>query len=181
MEWRAPLRWLLYRSLMGLSPRYCVEGVEVIDASGGHDQLAIQRLEEALELIRDTDPRRHHRLKKDIKRFILVKAGGPEYAHEVQACVLRSAYVRNAEAAAVATTIVHEAMHARLCARRVGYGMGIRARVEEVCTREQIAFVKRLGRDDILVQLEEKLKRPWWTESELRSRRTDALRDLGFS
>jgi hypothetical protein len=154
-------------------------GIEVIDVAEEHSDLTLERLAQALRLLQDVDRRRYERFRKNIKRIILVKAGGPEFASELNACVLRSGYLREGSPRAVATTLVHEAAHARLVRAGIGYGLSVRDRVELICVREQIAFAEKLGDEGILDHLRQKLQRPWWTPAQLRERRVEAWERLG--
>ncbi|MCW3096430.1 MAG: hypothetical protein JWL77_2048 [Chthonomonadaceae bacterium] len=82
-----------------------------------------KKVVDALVLIRHVDPRRYRYLQRDVKRIMVF--GTPSYQgkwHNLCAlCELTDTYVQNSETTPelVASTIVHEAMHARL------YRMGI--------------------------------------------------------
>ncbi|MFL5493649.1 MAG: hypothetical protein ACJ8DC_04605 [Gemmatimonadales bacterium] len=179
-EWiRARVRWLLLRGLLILSQRKKLDGIEVVDAAEEDGERTLERLRGALNVIEKGDPRRYQRLKRDLRRIVLVRAGDPEFASEIGACILRSGYVRESEPAALASTLVHEATHARLCRLGIGYGPALRARVEGICVREQIAFAERIGSVEILDHLRQKLDRPWWTRAQLQERRIVAWRNLG--
>lgn len=176
---RAPARWILMKVLFLLSPRAAIDGIEVIDVAEDQSKRTLVGVREALQVIQRVDPRRYARLRQDLHRIVVLKAGGPEFAPEVGACLLPSGYVRESNAAAVATTLVHEATHARLWRRGIGYGPDLRGRVERTCVKEQVAFAERLGDVHILSQLREKLQRPWWTPAQLHERRIAAWRQLG--
>jgi hypothetical protein len=163
-----------------LSPRAYVNGIEIVDIAEEESELTIACLREALNVLRLTDSRRYRRLKQDLGRIAIVRAGGPDFAPEVNACLLRSRYVRDAGPGAIATSLIHEATHARLWRLGVGYAPRLRARVEKICVEEQIAFAKRLGDPFVLAQLEAKMQRPWWTPSQLHERRITALKQLGL-
>lgn len=181
VDWiRAPIRWALLKGLLILSPRTALNGLEIVDVAEEETEQTIGALSEALQLIDMVDSRRYKRLERDLRRIILMRAGAPEFASEVGACMLRSRYVRENRSAVVATTLVHEATHARLWRSGIRYGPQLRGRVEAVCVGEQIAFAERLGDTEILAYLREKLQRPWWTREQLHERRLAAWRDLGL-
>jgi hypothetical protein len=181
-EWiRSAARWILLRALFALSPRSQAGGFEVIDVAEEEGEVTLDRLRSVLELIAQVDQRRYQRMQRDLKRIVLMKAGGPEYASETEACILSSGYVRDGDPGVVAATLVHEATHARLCKAGIGYGRSIRARVEQLCVREEMAFAVRLGRQDVLAHLQQKLASPWWTEAALKERRKAALAALRAS
>jgi hypothetical protein len=175
---RVPLRWMLLNGLFLISPKSVLDGVEVIDAAGEHGDQTIHSLHKALKVISQTDPRRFERLKRDLRRIVLMKAGGPQFASEVGACLVRSEYVRQNSPEAVATTIVHEAIHARLHRQGIGYGPNMRSRVEEVCVREQIAFAGRLRNPEIVSHLRQRLDGPLWAPAQSHEDRMAALRNL---
>jgi hypothetical protein len=173
-------RWALFKTLFLFSRRSVIDGIEVIDVAGEESERTIGSLRKALQLLETTDPGRYQRLRRDLRRIALLKAGGPEFAPEVRACVLRSRYVRESDPAGVAATLVHEAAHARLWRRGVRENSDSRPRVEEICVNEQIAFAERLGNPDMLNHLRDKLQRPWWTQAQLHERRITAWRHLGM-
>lgn len=150
---RVPTRWALLKGLFLISPKRLLDGVEVVDVAGEEPDQTLHRLHEALEVINRADPRRYGRLRHDFRRIALMKAGRPQFASEIRTCLIRSGYVRQNSAEAVATTLVHEAAHARLHRLGVGYGPRLRGRVEEACVKEQIAFAELLGNSEVLSQL----------------------------
>lgn len=154
---RSALRWLLLSILFRLSEKWCLDGLEIVDVAGANGQVK-ENLKSALALISRVDPRRYRRLKRDLRRIVLLKGGPPQYASEVHACVLPSKYVREGAPSAVATTMVHEATHARLWLAGIGYGLRIRSRVEVACVRQQLAFANLLGDDHIIAHLNHRLK-----------------------
>ncbi len=176
---RVPLRWALLNTLFLLSSKTVIGGIEVIDVAEVDVDQTLRRLREALDVIRRTDVRRYERMRRDLRRIVLMKAGVPQFASEVGACLIRSAYVREKSAEAVATTLVHEAVHARIHRRGVGYGPGLRIRVEEVCVKQQIDFARALGNPEILSHLTQVLKAPLWVLALQHEDTIAALRSLG--
>ena len=100
-------------------------------------------------------------------RFVLAEASTPEV---------------------IAAAIVHEATHARLTRCGIGYEEGLRAQVEAVCLRREIAFAARLPNGE---EARERAKRSLelysadelWTDAAFAERHLDgalaALRHLG--
>lgn len=81
----------------------------------------------------------------------------------------------------IAMSLVHEAMHGRLCAWGIGYSPRLWARVEEVCVREEADFVKQLPDNDLLVAYaESKLSSVWWDDEKLHRRRLQQLAAYGW-
>jgi hypothetical protein len=61
----------------------------------------------------------------------------------------------------IASTLVHESTHARLDSKGFAYSGELRARIENVCFRRQLAFARRLGEPaDLVAQAERQLRRP---------------------
>jgi len=151
------MRWLLMTLVFRFSDTWSEDGMEIINVTGENGHVR-NRLRAALALIARVDPLRYRRLRRDMRRIALLRRGGPEYASEVGACLLPSAYLKAGTTEAVATTIVHEATHARLCRAGIGYGPAMRPRVEAACIRQQIAFAERLGDAYILEHLRTRLR-----------------------
>ncbi len=154
----------------------------------------LQRIRDALTLIRTVDPHRYGRLRTNLDRIWMraVETGGlGSYLSGLRACLLDHRFVLSPETTleALAAAIVHEATHARLDGCGIGYGSaGERARVEEVCRRQEIAFAARLpAGDPVRENAERGLDFPesFWTDDAFRERHlqgvADALRGMGAS
>src|SRR5262245_39982752 len=108
----------------------------------------MQCVEEGLRLIKVHDRRRYDRLCKDLTRVWvrLVPGALARYVPAMETCELDERFVL-AQASSpelVAAAIVHEATHARLWRRGIGYDENLRARVEAACFRRELAFAARL-------------------------------------
>ncbi|MEJ2378890.1 MAG: hypothetical protein P8Y71_27060 [Pseudolabrys sp.] len=94
------------------------------------------------------DPVRFSQLAGDVRGIFV--AGEPacrgQYIKELQLIELDDGYVQDLQTTAeeVASTIVHEAQHARLCRLGFGYETGIRNRIERLCFLSQRIFGLRL-------------------------------------
>jgi hypothetical protein len=110
--------------------------------------LALARVEEALCLIRDHDRLKYDRLRRDVERILVLPLAGAiaSFNSALHLCHLNERYLlaETTTAEDIASTIIHEATHARLFCVGIGYEGNIRARVEAVCVRRQIAFTARL-------------------------------------
>lgn len=113
------------------------------------DPRVLDRVEEALRLIKAHDPVRYIRLLGDVDRIwvMLLPVYWGIFEDSLRACKLDERFVL-AEASSpemIAATIVHEATHARLTHRGIGYeDEELRARVERVCFRRERAFAAKL-------------------------------------
>lgn len=108
----------------------------------------LTRIERALLLVKQHNPLHYSRIINDLDRvwIFLLSHGRAEYNHSLKACVLDERYVTNSATSVeqIASTIVHEATHARLERCRIAYNEDQRARIEAVCFRRELAFAVRL-------------------------------------
>lgn len=110
----------------------------------------LPRLEEALGLIRTHDPVNYRRVTRDLERvWVNLVVGSPAiYRGSIGACQLDARYVRDASTQQIASTIVHEATHARLARCGIVYDEPWRVRSEAACIRRQLAFTAKLPDGD---------------------------------
>jgi hypothetical protein len=108
----------------------------------------LRRVEDALALIKTYDRRRYDRLTRDLARvWVRILPGDlGQFSRSLEACELDVRFVLDATStpAMIAATIVHEATHARLFRRGIGYEPKLRARAEAVCFRRELAFANKL-------------------------------------
>lgn len=106
----------------------------------------LARLDEALELIEQHQPWRLRHLRRDLKQFRVMRfpCRGAYFA-EHRACMVELTFLarRDIGAATVASTIVHEGLHARV------HSMGVsesrdRAHEERICRRAELEFGRAL-------------------------------------
>jgi hypothetical protein len=176
------MRVLVLRIAMRFFPQVAVRDFWVVDwsATGPMFGEITRRIEAALQLINEREPRRYLRLQKDVKRFLITNASGAEYIHAVRACMLNPGYLSGASIDQIALTIVHEGTHARLSSRGIKYDFPQRERIERACVREEIAFANKLPDGaDLIKAAKAKLDRRWWTEEEEFDRRLRQLEQLG--
>jgi hypothetical protein len=105
-------------------------------------------VERALNLIKLHDRVRYHRLIQDVERVWvrLVPHGSGTFNEAINTCELDTRFVcvETSTPEQIASMIVHEATHARLLRSGIDYSEDLRARVEAVCVRREIAFATRL-------------------------------------
>ena len=108
----------------------------------------LTRVEGALLLIKQHSPLDYARIARELERIWvdLVLNGLGEYRHSLRACILDERYVADPATTVghIASTIVHEATHARLERYGIGYEEQRRARIETICFRRERAFAARL-------------------------------------
>ncbi len=108
----------------------------------------LTRVEGALLLIKQYSPLDYARIFRELERIWVHLSfyGLGEYRHSLKACVLDERYVADAATTVeqIASTIVHEATHARLERYGIGYKEELRTRIEAICFRRELAFAVRL-------------------------------------
>jgi hypothetical protein len=148
------------------------------------------RIEEAMLLIKQHSPVQYSRVVRDLARVwvsVLLNRGA-QYRQSVRACVLDERYFDSATPEQLASTIVHEATHARLIDCGIKYEEHIRLRIETVCRRRELAFAARLPNG---AELQRKIRHniewyaanpEWYSNHQFQERRTrqavDALRHI---
>jgi hypothetical protein len=117
-------------------------------------------VESALLLIKQHSPLDYARIARELERIWvdLVLYGLGEYRHSLRACILDERYVADPATTVecIASTIVHEATHARLERYRIEYEEPRRARIEAICFRRERAFAARVPDS---VELQERIAR----------------------
>jgi hypothetical protein len=126
-----------------------VEGVPVgvFLLSRDEREAAFEKIALALALLRRHCPRRFAHLRRDVGCVLVLSASGLAgvWIDRLRVCELNVDYLLDAAPADVASTLAHEAMHARLYRRGLGYTEGgERARIEAACYRAERAFARRL-------------------------------------
>jgi hypothetical protein len=156
------------------------------------DPQVLDRVEEALRLIKTHDPLRYARLLRDVDRIwvILLPASYGTFDDALRACKLDERFVlaETSSPEMIAATIVHEATHARLTHCGMGYeGEEFRARVERVCFRRERAFAAKLPNGtEVRAQADSRLEgypAEYWTDAAFEKRflegGVETLRHLG--
>lgn len=138
-------RDLVDKLFLRLSNAKSIDGLWV-GAFEGKSSALLPRVEEALLLIRTHDPVSYRRVTHELDRVWvnLVLGSVAIYRESIGTCQLDERFVRSASLELIASTIVHEATHARLARCGIGYEEPLRARVEAVCMRRQLAFAAKL-------------------------------------
>jgi hypothetical protein len=163
-----------------------------IGGVGEKSSPASHRVEGALGLIKTYDRIKYDRLLRDLDRIfirVLPESYG-SFNASLKACQLDERFVLDEKSAPelIASGIVHEATHARLMRCGIGYEAELRARVEKVCTRRQLAFAAKLPNgEEIRAQTDPELAhlpQDYWTNEAFVDRylkgSAEALRYLGM-
>jgi hypothetical protein len=174
------------------SPNKRIDGlwIGIGGHSEGQDERLLARVEEALSLIKRYDRLRYDRLSRNVRRVWVhtLPYGLGTYNEALAACELDARFVLDETTSQelIAATIVHEATHLRLLRSGIGYEQAVRARVEAVCFRRELAFAAKLPNGDQVKQIAERgleIAPGFWTDAEHNQRLADgqleALRYLG--
>jgi hypothetical protein len=186
---RPTLQDRLDRVALLFSHRIDVDGLWLGILGTRRDDATLRRVEAALRLIERHDPARYRRLRRDLTRVWICPLIGAHgaYSFATRLCKLDVNYVQSAAPEDIASTIVHEATHAHPCLRKFGYTEAVRYRIEMLCMRQELAFVRLLPRSDAMqAELQRRLQAPAviWSDAlreELQpALATDAARRYGL-
>jgi hypothetical protein len=111
----------------------------------------LQRLDESLALIERYQPWRLRHLRRDLRQIRVVRfPSRGAYFPEHRACLVELTFLarRDIGPATVASTIVHEGMHARVHRMGVSEEGRDRAHEERICRRAELAFGQALPPDE---------------------------------
>lgn len=125
---------------------HVVRGVPVLVENSRPDietQAVLQRLDEALGLIERFQPWRLRHLQRDVRHIHIVRFPcRGAYVPGQRVCVTELTFLarRDISAAPVASSIIHEGMHARVDRMGVRDEGRDRAREERLCRKAELAF-----------------------------------------
>jgi hypothetical protein len=152
----------------------------------------LQRIEQALQLIKRNDRIRYDRLLRDLQRVwvLLLPSSIAIFEYRIYTCAIDTRYclAETTTPELLAAVIVHEATHARLWRRGIRYEEAQRPRIEEICIRREIAFAAKLpngeaARDKAEQTLALCATGEYWTSAAFRERYieggVDILRYMG--
>jgi hypothetical protein len=137
------------------------------------------RLALALDLIDRYAPRLGARLRRDVLGIALYPAGGTSFNVKARTVVLDVRWCMYGTIEEVASSLIHEATHARCTALGVRY-LGKERREEALCLRQEIAFADLLEPGQLQPPSLDALDRPWWTPKKRAARMDEAMKILGL-
>lgn len=143
----------------------------------GNGEHYICRVEDSLKVIKQYDLTRYRRILHEIEEIWIVPLYGESGMFDPRSpkrCYLDYRYVAVSSHEAIASTIIHEATHARLWRRGIGISEELRHRFEKICIRQELSFAFRLPEcSELRARLENDLMLPattWSGEIILRHR-----------
>lgn len=145
--------WLVRRGGEPRTEVYSVRGFRV-DVTNARPDIAttavLERLNDALALIERYQPIRFAHLRRDIRRIVVQRfASRGAYLHEHRAILTELSFLarRDIGPEVVASSVLHEGIHARtFCLARAMAGTQP-AREERICRRAELAFGRALPAD----------------------------------
>jgi hypothetical protein len=141
------LEFWLYRLELWLSKGRKIDGLWV-GTMESKPHPALRRVEEALQLIKRHDMLNYSRITRNLDRIWvhLIPSAGAHYERSLNACVIDERYVlrETTTIERIASTIVHEATHARLEGWGISYVEERRSRIEAICLRRELSFLAEL-------------------------------------
>lgn len=132
---------------------YDVRGFTVVVDNTRPDiatDVVLQRLDDALDLIEQHQPWRLAHLRRDLSHFVVARFPcRGAFFPEQRACMTELTFLARTDitAAPVASSILHEGMHARVHAMGVDPVTRDRAREERLCRRVELEFGLMLPRE----------------------------------
>ena len=158
------------------------EGIVLADVRRTNPHFKTTLLE-ALQFIRDYDPRRFARVQRHIGWIVncgLEPNMNAEYNSETRTCSIdfmepKEEVDRVWSAMHYPRTLIHEATHGALISRSIAYTPELRARIEKLCITEEKRFLRRVGRlrpdlSELLVSMEREFDSAAWEKSWTTSR-----------
>lgn len=138
---------------------------------------ALRRVEEALQLIKCRDPLNYARIIQNLDRVWvkLIRASVAHYCVSLNACVIDPRFVLDQATTLerIASTIIHEAAHARLEGWGIVYVERNRSRIEAICRRRELSFLVRLpGSEPLREEIAQEIE--WYSNNR------DQLSDASF-
>jgi len=142
-----PLRIAFERVTLAAASWHTAAGCRVGVIRSSDAEAVSARIEAALELIAQLDPRRIAWLRSAGVRIVGGHVRQPQYWYMTDTIVLDLGFALMASDAYLALAIVHEATHARMARAGIWPWPDVVPRLEVRCHREEIAFADRLPRD----------------------------------
>ena len=148
------LKWIAWpadtSSTSGGAEIHEVRGFRVIVENSREDIATsdvLTRLDDSLALIEEHQPWRLRHLERDLKQFLVARFPcRGAYFPEERTCMTELTFLarRDISPATVASSIVHEGIHARVDRMGVSREMRDRAREERLCRRAELYFGRAL-------------------------------------
>jgi hypothetical protein len=129
------------------------DGIGLVDFRR-RDELFLQTIQNALQLIKEHDTRRYSRVRKHIAWIVnqVNNSLGAQYQRSIRACFLQfedaPELERDVFIAFHSCTLIHEATHGLIESHGIRFTSDYSARIERLCTIEQNRFAAGLSACD---------------------------------
>src|SRR3954465_3146194 len=111
----AQLRAWMLLLVFRFSTRLRGDGIDLVVRAAEHDAATFfEKTQQAFDLLRKADPRRWARIQRDLRRVVLISGGGEFFFTKLRAYVMDGPSLRLRSSLEIASSLVHEATHARL-------------------------------------------------------------------
>lgn len=152
MEIRNKLNKIVQFLFLRLSKSTAVDGIWIGVFSDENQDEVLIRVKSALALIKEFDENRYKRVVGLFDKIWITYLFGAvgRYIPERRMCQLDPIFVLSSPIEFIASTIVHEATHARLIDVGIPYTYENHHRVEKVCIRQEMVFARRIPEADRL-------------------------------
>ncbi len=146
------------------------EGIKICELvanpSSAEKEQHLDYIIQAIDLIKNHDARRFHRIQKRLQYIVnRICTGRGEYRHELRACIVdltQFEFEVNEDHYLVqlACTLIHEATHGEIDAHNILYSKRNALRIERICDQEERRFLARIGND----VGNDKFDGAWWED-----------------
>jgi hypothetical protein len=155
-------------------------GVEILTLTEADRSDTVEQLRAALALIAERLPGVFERVRSELRRIVVLPAGGPEFWEYPRAMALSHSYIDAAPVEYLAMVILHECTHARLWDLGFPYDPPVRWRIERICVTAELRLAATLPAAEVLSNFAlASLEDPWWTKAKLAARRRRELTGWG--
>lgn len=147
--------WVGLKAVLRGSAVQRIGSIEVVHGIDGTDGPHIQKLKEAADLVRESDPRRYGMIEANLCRIAIVdwNVQGARYYALSRTLVLRAESIEFSRVSVLASMLVHEATHGRISSWGIRYTPQLSERIEQLCLRNEVWFLQRVPGAQSLLDL----------------------------
>lgn len=148
-----PIARFLFRVLFRSANRHRIDGFDVLLLNVDDEADTLKKLESAIGLIRQYDPKRYNSLRRGIGTLAVIGFRVKlQYLPAFRTVVLRARLTERLRPDNVASILVHESCHARLERLGIPYRAWHKARIERICHRNQVWFLEKVPGAEVLAR-----------------------------
>lgn len=162
------IRDAIGRTVLRCFPHGYARGLRVVFVNLDADRApCLSRLQEAIDMVASVGPSFQANLRRI--RHVAVWTGCNPSIDSLGGVQLASEDITDLPTIILAAVLIHEGTHLRVAAHHIKYEGSVRARIEELCVREEARFLRKFGDHGakLAAVVEETLKQQWWEDSAL--------------